>query len=405
MQQPLEKRGGPSRYLNLLLTLVATVIAVITYFSARGPAKAIEVHLESSQSLLATDAAKFVTVTHGSERVTSPVRVVFSVLAKGREPIRRDDIESHVFVRFPQSRVLIATVAQTSPVGMSATVSLDQRGVDQVVSVAHGLLNPGDYIRVEVLVDGAVEQVSVGGRIAGVATVYLRDLSVGEKTPFAEVRPFLIAMPAGIEWALLILCTMAILSLGIVFFRHTIKGVAPNEKRVENRAFGIIDVQQMLADILQRTDDLGVRAAIGSIPPDAGLRAISSFEEFCSVLRSTGVDGVELHELSEKSFAVIQQHLPAVLGARIARDSICRASEKMQSALRDAEDVPVGQRRLKELVLDVFAEAKTVLLFAGMGRMKPAELFGYFIGITLLCLIFLPFILIIANAWRQLIWR
>ena len=170
-----ERQGGAGRRFRLF-TLVGTWVAALIGLGGlilaiqTSESRELEVRFTAALSIL-NDRPESVdsslTVTLSGDLVHNPRTIAGYLKNVGSAPIRAADIEAPVSMHLRGSRMLTAHVTRTVPPDLPAQINV--RG--DSVSVAHGLLNPGDTIEFEILADGPDGWPAVSGRIAGIAEV------------------------------------------------------------------------------------------------------------------------------------------------------------------------------------------------------------------------------------------
>lgn len=197
-------RSPVGNALALGCTIIATLIAVLTYFAARGPEKALAVRVLSSSSLLKGDTSDVsqLKLLYGEESVFAPFRLSVVIESTGRAPIQKNDIEQELAIELKGSRVLRAWVSKATPKSIDCQVS----HAGEKILVSHGLLNTGDLVFVEILTDGEPKSIDAYARIAGVKHVSLSRLDGAVQGPVAQ--PFFLVHGKGWEWGFLVYCSL-----------------------------------------------------------------------------------------------------------------------------------------------------------------------------------------------------
>jgi hypothetical protein len=105
-----------------------------------------------------------ITIKYGSRDISNLGKLSGRIINTGNAPIERRDIEEPVSLTFSAGEILEFYVTETAPEGISASAVHKGR----VVNIVHGLLNPGDWIGYEVLVDGPADWPEASFRISGI---------------------------------------------------------------------------------------------------------------------------------------------------------------------------------------------------------------------------------------------
>jgi hypothetical protein len=156
----------------LLVVLAALAVLVPTLLWLREQRrKALAVALVTNRALVTSQAHFPLKVTYDRKVIAQPRIVVLAVANLGNVPVEAADFETALKVEFRHAQLLDATVARTRPHDLSAALTFTASGL----ALAPLLLNPGDGLEIQCLVDGRVkaEDLLPGGRISGVASVPL----------------------------------------------------------------------------------------------------------------------------------------------------------------------------------------------------------------------------------------
>lgn len=164
----------------LLLAALAVAVPIAIHLREQRR-KGLAVALVTNRSLV-TGSSRFpLAVAYGGEELSHPRLMVFAIGNIGNVAIRAEDFETPLVVAIGAGRLLAADVTRTRPPDLDAAVS--HSGAD--IDLSPRLMNPGDVVEVQCLVDGRVasEDVTVRGRVVGVSAVPL--LSV-QRTSWGE---------------------------------------------------------------------------------------------------------------------------------------------------------------------------------------------------------------------------
>lgn len=202
--------------LNVLLAAIATSIAIATFFGLQGDrTKKIEVAYSSKLSLVSPDAVSDsgVEVLFQGRTINNLTKISARLSNSGNLPIEERDIEQPISIPFQQGKVKIlkAIITELRPSNLAAEILI---GSQADVIIKHRLLNPGDYIVFEVLLDGIpVELPAPIYRISGVSQVSLR---LPESTPLSYSAAFL-PVPRYLEYLIVVLGSILSILVAFVF--------------------------------------------------------------------------------------------------------------------------------------------------------------------------------------------
>jgi hypothetical protein len=215
-----------------IATVVGTVVALITLYLAAGPNKTLELRSISSLFLVAPDASGipgFAISVNGAS-VKQPFQWTGDLVAGGREPIRASDIEQPVEIAFGAARVLSTSATAIQPIQLPG---IRAESSENSVRIVHGLMNPGDRIRISVILDGRPLAISTSGRIAGVSAIPLSDQQP-DHAPYStdrspnqarlQVSIFLIIFFGGFATSLLVFSTNKFIDylFALEYFRNNL---------------------------------------------------------------------------------------------------------------------------------------------------------------------------------------
>jgi len=105
-------------------------------------------------------------VVYGEQNVKNPNIIVLRIANAGRREIRVDDFDQPITVQFKDSRLLALDVIGQSSAGMTISFKVDTGHPNRVL-LNPMLLNAGEWIDLQFLTDGAIEEPSVTARIVG----------------------------------------------------------------------------------------------------------------------------------------------------------------------------------------------------------------------------------------------
>lgn len=195
-----------TRYYLELVVALATVVGLgaTIYFSLHAEkSKRLEAHYLTKLSLISkTQTSKErVRVSYEDRDVVQLVQISLRLINAGTVPIEKRDIEQPAAFDFGSASILAATVVRRVPSSLVVTATSDAHRL----VIDHGLLNPGDFVDVEVLCDGDPGWPEPTFRITGVrehsATILADDRRI--------VRPVYIELSRSALFAVLATATIA----------------------------------------------------------------------------------------------------------------------------------------------------------------------------------------------------
>lgn len=158
-----------------VVTLVCALVPVL--WQSKQEARAITVKYLSSTTLQLDQQAgiKDLQVTINGRNIDRPYLSLLQVVNDGAKPILSSDFETPIEL-FAKNEALVvsAQVTDTSPAGITAKVSTD----DKRVMIAPFLVNPDDSVFLTVLTSGGAPSFEAKARIAGVKGVNFVDSSL-----------------------------------------------------------------------------------------------------------------------------------------------------------------------------------------------------------------------------------
>lgn len=126
----------------------------------------------TNRPLLTGDTPFGLTLHHDEKIVKQPRLVVLRIANSGNAPIEAIDFEHPLVLTFRPCAVLSVDVTVTHPVELAPTVS----SVGSTVTVEPCLLNAGDLIEIQSLLDGVPDEISATARAVGVQSVRREEL-------------------------------------------------------------------------------------------------------------------------------------------------------------------------------------------------------------------------------------
>ena len=174
---------------------VATIVglAVAVYFGIKAKDKrAIEIAYLGKLSLITTEPsyADRLSIRYGTQDVRGLTKLGVRISNSGGMPIERRDVEQPITFPFSSGKILEAGIVEKFPTHLQAEISFKSNQV----TVSNGLLNPNDFMRVEILCEGDPGWPKPNFRITGIAdaTVVVPDVSrpVRRVALFEFPKPF-----------------------------------------------------------------------------------------------------------------------------------------------------------------------------------------------------------------------
>jgi len=127
------------------------------------------------------------TITYAGEALDELSKTSFSVINTGRTPILKKDVASPITVKFAkEANVIDVKLDGMQPKDLGATLKFNKEDGELILEFP--LFNPGDKMDFSVLAKTSNVQFDSVGRIAGVPTLVVKDVSqerVGKSRPFA----------------------------------------------------------------------------------------------------------------------------------------------------------------------------------------------------------------------------
>jgi hypothetical protein len=121
----------------------------------------------SAAELLKDNPIRDLELHYMGEVVRNPYLLQLKYINTGNKPISTEDYEHPIRVSITDSRVLSAEVVETSQPDMGASMSLSEHEA----TLHPLLLNPGDWISCQILLDSPPSRWQVKGRIVGVKEI------------------------------------------------------------------------------------------------------------------------------------------------------------------------------------------------------------------------------------------
>lgn len=207
-------KGRGLRSLLEPVGVVATLLSVaVTLFigfrSERN--KSISLRYVGQRPLLAQEAQaqSRLRVTYDGRQVARPYMVSARLENTGKFPIEARDVEQPLTLRFAHAKVLSADISDRHPREIDAQVAHDT----VAAVVTHKLLNPGDWIAFDVVLDGEPSfPVDASVRISGIPQM----VQVSSTTHGPVFYPTLLSIPRPVVYVSLLLASFLAGTLVVV---------------------------------------------------------------------------------------------------------------------------------------------------------------------------------------------
>jgi hypothetical protein len=162
-----------------VLTAAGVLFSVFIYFYDKKSRDIRVVILDSAAFLQnRADFGKAVSVNVGDKKVEQLWYIRLRYENFGKLPIKKDEIETSTHIRFAGSEVLTVSVADKRPENLGLTIT----NATDSIELSHGLMNPGDYAVLDILVSGPkIPNVTCDYRIADIADCVVKDESAASR--------------------------------------------------------------------------------------------------------------------------------------------------------------------------------------------------------------------------------
>lgn len=184
-----------------LIAFGASIVTIATFIGDEKPNKKFEIRITTSIKLTPPSpegAAKDLTITYKDSPLLSPHQIQITASNGGNIPITHQDVESDATLQILSSKVIAVNTVNLSPTDLYATCTPHEEHTDKV-KITHQLMNPGDSITCDILLDGEPSAYELFGRISGIPSPTLHPYAPAPQTPR------FIDLPDPIPLALLIL--------------------------------------------------------------------------------------------------------------------------------------------------------------------------------------------------------
>jgi hypothetical protein len=111
-------------------------------------------------------------VYHGKNKVDGVSYQLITIINKGRTPIKRNDFDLPIQIIYAEGmKLLSAKIIKSNPANIESNAIIN----DNIVDIKPTLLNPGDYINIQVISSGCQIEPKIMARIAGIESIQKED--------------------------------------------------------------------------------------------------------------------------------------------------------------------------------------------------------------------------------------
>lgn len=186
--------GKPSRKSVIKLSLAAITVLTPIAWDWYSKSTRLEVQQLASSTLIErSDNLQKLQFLYDGEPVSKLSQQVIAVFNAGRTPIEAGDVYVPLVIKFPKGvQIFELNIEQKYPANIEVSHYFDQK--DNSLRVDFPLLNPGDWIRFGVLLDGSDAELTASARITGIKKIILvdrRDQFQGGKKKMSLIRGLL----------------------------------------------------------------------------------------------------------------------------------------------------------------------------------------------------------------------
>ena len=198
-----ERRKPLTRFASVILALLsglAAIVAILAYASDEKPERRLTVYVEADIELAprGEGAAKELTVAYKGHQLKEPRQVRIRLKNDGNVSINNKDVETPLALDFSPASIVTVTTSTLSPSDLSAECL---QKASKSLYIHHKLMNPGDSIVCDVILDGKPDTFTITGRVSGISSPTL------SLPPEPAVGKYALGLPESLLLALLILAT------------------------------------------------------------------------------------------------------------------------------------------------------------------------------------------------------
>jgi hypothetical protein len=208
-----------NKYIMQFITIIGFVIAVWSIFSHEERELSYNIVSTIDTSSLKSVHLPTVQLSYDGENIERGGIITFRVTNTGDIPIYSKEFDGPIKIYLdPESLFIGATVVNTTPVHLKASVSLNEGSIE----IAPLLLNSGDKITIQAIAQGNLNKVNVLGRIGGIDKI--EDLSEDQQ----DRRLML-------SWLLVLFGLMGFISYSLVWPIATNKNLSLVNRTISQR--------------------------------------------------------------------------------------------------------------------------------------------------------------------------
>jgi hypothetical protein len=165
----VEANAGWIGFVSLVITVVSLAAAFYFYFRPHRSKRLSWEYTSANRIIQVSKTGRHqlpVKVMYGEDVVENPNLIVLRIANGGRQEIRKDDFDRPITIEFRESGLLALDVIDKSTPNMNITFKVDTTAPNKV-TVNPLLLNEGDWLDLQFVTDGSIEEPSLQSRIAG----------------------------------------------------------------------------------------------------------------------------------------------------------------------------------------------------------------------------------------------
>ncbi|MGX9161922.1 hypothetical protein [Priestia megaterium] len=156
-------------YSFLFTTLVSSTIAITLYFKNKKK-KQLSFDVYSWDTIVTKMNEDIKIYYKDTIEITDDLNMVMiKIRNTGNEPIKKDDFENDLFLKFTDSKVFDVSINETKPYGLDIEVYYDE--LESRVGIKPLLLNPKDEFNIKLLTNNLTPNFFVPTRIVGGSVV------------------------------------------------------------------------------------------------------------------------------------------------------------------------------------------------------------------------------------------
>jgi hypothetical protein len=168
----------------ILAVLGVTVPIVWDYYKSTS---AIDVQITGRSTIFSKpEKMDSLVITYNGEVLNELSKTTFSIVNSGRTPILKKDVALPISMQFEKTgNIIDAKIDNMHPTDLGASILFIKE--KSVIVLDFPLLNPGDSIDFSILAATSNIKFDASGRIAGVASLLVKDISqekAGKRTPW-----------------------------------------------------------------------------------------------------------------------------------------------------------------------------------------------------------------------------